>query len=80
VASWEGVSCRQICCNCLTGVWCTEYNILRRDKIKVYMRQADQNEVSFKLNGLSEQLTVSQLSLVSFVKYNQCFKLLANAT
>jgi hypothetical protein len=65
----------------VVGVWHTEHKILRRDKIRVNMRRADRfdfhtssgedgNEVSFKLNGLSEQLTVSQLSLGSFAKYN----------
>lgn len=65
----------------------TEHKILNRDKIRVKMRQADRfdfhsstgedaNEISLKLSGLSEQLTVSQLSLGSFSNYNQyseCF-------
>lgn len=75
----------------IVGVWHTKHKLLSRDKIRAIMRQAnrfdyhsstgeDANEVSFKLHGLSEQLTVSQLSLGSFAKYNQYSNLFANGT
>ena len=83
----ESIDCRFF----IVSIWHTKHKILSRDKIRVDLRKAgrfdfttstgeDVNDVSLKLRGLSEILTVSLLSLRLLQIITNILSFFANGT